>query len=292
MKTAILIPCYNRPRLLEQVMADLLNTPQVRMGTPVILACDGGENATIVENLTVATKARIPMLHCLIRPSHFGVGRNVYEAKRYIFEDCRFDQCFYIEDDIRVSPHILTHLLHLQRWLKVNYTSIAVISTATFCTITKEEKAANLALVSDCGYSLCNHLMNREGWCLMRPWMQVYVDHFLQCSYADRDNASISAWMRQLAQRLPVQSGNRMFPAHWPFKEYFLESPVTSQDGAMALALRLAGLSHVVSAVNRAWHIGRKGENTTEDVWKQTWGSTTLDVFEEDNTRTVFRVRA
>jgi len=291
MRTAILVPCYNRPQYLEQVLADLLSAPQVRMGMPVILACDGGDNAALAENLAVATKARIPALHCLVRPQHFGIGRNVYEAKRYIFEECQFDQCFYIEDDIRVSPHIMTHLLNVQKWVNSNYTNACVFSTATFCRMTLEEKQANLAILSDCGYSLSNHLMTKEGWILMRPWMAEYVRQFLQCPYRERNIEAITVWMKDLAQRLPVQSGNRMFPVHWPFKQYFLETPVTSQDGAMALSIRLAGFAHVVSVVNRGWHIGKMGENATEEWWDKTFGTSALDVFEDDNTRTDFRVK-
>lgn len=257
----------------------------------VILACDGGENATVSENLAVAVKARIPELHCLVRPQHFGMGRNIYEAKRYVFEECQFDQCFYMEDDIRVSPHIMTHLLNLRRWVDANYGNVSVFSTATFCPMPLEEKQANLALVSDCGYSLQNHLMTREGWILMRPWMSEYVRQFLQCAYRDRNVEAITKWMQSLAQRLPVHAGNHTFPVHWDYKRYFLEKPVSSQDGAMALSIRLAGISHVVSLVNRAWHVGRTGENATEKWWDDTFASTTLDVFEEDNTRTVFRLK-
>lgn len=290
MRTAILIPCHRRPEYLAQVLADLMTTPQVRMGMPVFLACDGGENATVAENLAVAIKARVPALHSLVRPEHFGIGRNIYEAKRYLFEECQYDQVFYLEDDIRVSPHVLTLLQNLMKWLSVNYTNGCVVSSSIFCNMPLEEKQASLAVVSDCGYSLANHLMTKECWLLTRPWMSEYVNTFLRCAYAERDIERIMEWMRSLAQRLPVQSGNRMVPPHWPFKEYFLEKPVTSQDGAMALCLRLAGFSHVVAVVNRAWHIGRQGENSTEESWERSYSGTTLDIFEEDNTRTYFRM--
>lgn len=291
MRTAILIPCYRRPDYLAQVLADLMTTPQVRTGMPVFLACDGGEIATVAENIAVAIKARIPALHALVRPEHYGIGRNVYEAKRYLFEECQYDRVFYVEDDIRLSPHILTLLQNMLHWLEANYDNACVVSSSIFCTMPLEEKQVELGTVSDCGYSLSNHLMTRECWNLMRPWMAEYVNRFLQCAYRDRDVAAIGEWMRGLAQRLPVQCGNRMFPVHWPFKEYFLGSPVSSQDGAMALALRLAGFAHVVAIVNRAWHIGKQGENATEESWEKSYASTTLDIFEEDNTRTYFRLK-
>jgi len=291
MRTAILVPCYRRPEYLEQVLSDLMSTPQVRTGTPVFLACDGGSSAAVAENIAVAVKARVPALHTLVRPEHFGIGRNVYEAKRYLFEECQYDRVLYLEDDIRVSPHILTLLQNMLHWLEANYDNACVVSTAIFCNMPLEEKQANLAIVSDCGYSLANHLMTKECWNLTRPWMAEYANRFLQCAYADRDNARITEWMQSLAQRLPVQCGNRMFPAYWPFKEYFMGTPATSQDGAMALALRLAGFSHVVAIVNRAWHIGKQGENSTEEAWERSYAQTTLDVFEEDNTRTYFRLQ-
>jgi hypothetical protein len=292
MRTAILIPCYNRPQYLEQVLADIIAMPQVRMGTPVILACDGGENAAVAENLAVAVKSKIPALHCLVRPEHMGIGRNVYEAKRYAFEECQFDAVYYVEDDIRLSPHTLTLLLNLHKWLQANYTNACIIGTATHCAMSLEEKQANLALVADCGAMLNNHLLTREHWNMMRPWMSEYVRQFLQCAYRDRDSERITEWVKALAQRLPVQCGNRMFPVHWPFKEYFLDKPVSSQDGAMALSIRLAGFAHVVTVVNRGWHIGKQGENASEEWWDRTYGTTTLDIFEEDNTRTYFRARA
>lgn len=293
MRTAILIPCYNRPHYLKDVLADVLAMPQVRLGTPVILACDGGENATVAENLAVAVEAKIPCLHVLVRPECLGIGRNIYEAKRYVFEECRFDQVFFVEDDIRLSPHTLTLLLNLKHWLSANYTNACVIGTTTCCDMTLEEKQANLALVSDCGAMLNNHLVTRECWAMMRPWLHEYVTQFLQCSYRERDTVRIIDWMKCLAQRLPVQCGDRMFPAHWPVKEYFMEKPVTSQDGAFALALRLAGFSHVTTAVNRGWHVGKSGQNAAGDEWwERIYGNTRLDVFEEDNTRTYFRARA
>ena len=292
MRTAVLIPCYRRPHYLEQLLADLMATPQVRTGLPVFLACDGGENATILENIAVATKAKIPGLHCLVRPYHYGIGRNVYEAKRYLFEECQFDQVFFVEEDIRLSPHILTLLFNLKHWVAVNYTNACVLSSSIYCNQPLEEKQANLALVSDGGFSLGNHLMSKECWYLIRPWMQEYVQQFLQCAYAERDTPRIIAWMKAQAQRLPVQSGERMFPVHWPVKEFFMEKPVSSQDCAMALAIRLAGFSHVVPIVNRAWHIGKQGENSTEETWERSYSGTTLDVFEEDNTRSYFRVQA
>lgn len=293
MRTAVLVPCYNRPQYLKEVLSDLLAMPQVRMGLPVILACDGGDNAAVADNLAVATSAKIPCLHILVRPEHLGIGRNVYEAKRYVFEECRFDQVFFVEDDIRLSPHTLTLLLNLKHWLGVNYTNGCVIGTTTQCNLSLEEKQADLALVSDCGAMLNNHLLTREGWNLMRPWMHEYVTTFLQCAYRDRSSERIVEWMKTLALRLPVQGGERMFPVHWPFKEYFLDKPVTSQDGAMALAIRLAGFAHVTTTVNRGWHIGKHGENAAgEDWWDRVYGNTALDIFESDNTRTYFRVRA
>ena len=194
-----------------------------------------------------------------------------YEAKRYVFEECQFDQVFFVEDDLRLSPHTLTLLLSLRRWLDVNYTNACVIGTTTQCSMTLEEKQANLALVSDCGAMLNNHLLTRECWNLLRPWMHEYVTQFLQCAYRERDGDRIKEWMRTLAQRLPVQGGPRMFPVHWPCKDYFADQPVTSQDGAMALAIRLAGFSHVTTAVNRGWHIGKQGENASEEWWDRVY---------------------
>ena len=292
MRTAFLSPCHRRPEYLEQVLTDLMATPEVRTGMPVFLVCDGGENATIAENLAAAIKVRIPCLHSLIRPEQFGVGRNIYEAKRYLFEECGYDQVFYIEDDIRITPQALTLCSNIMKWLTINYTNGCVVSTAIFCNMPMEEKQANLAIVSDCGFSLANHLMTKECWNLTRPWLTEYVETFLHCPYRERDNPRILEWMRTLAQRLPVQSGNRMFPVHWPVKEYFLDKPVTSQDAAMSLAIRLAGFSHVVAVVNRAWHIGKQGENSSDESWERSYSGTTLDAFETDNTRTYFRVKA
>jgi hypothetical protein len=278
--------------MLAQVLQDVLAFPQVRMGMPVVLACDGGPDAAQYENAAIAIRAKIPGLHLLMRPEHYGIGRNVYEAKRYLFEECKFDRVFYVEDDIRMSPHLMTLLQNMMAWIKANYSNECVVSTAVFCNMPLEEKQASLGLVSDCGYSLCNHMMSRECWILTRPWMQEYVQRFLQCPYKDRDIARIGDWMRGIAERLPVHCGNRPFPVHWPAKEYFTSRPVSSQDGAMALALRLAGFSHAVALVNRAWHVGQTGENTTEESWQRSYSQTKLDIFEEDNTRTHFRIMA
>ena len=209
-----------------------------------------------------------------------------------MFEECQFDQVFYLEDDIRISPHILTLLLNIQHWLKSNYSNVAIISASVYCLMTLEEKQTNLALVSDCGYSVCNRLMTKESWHMIRPWMHEYVQRFLQCHYNERNNEAIIAWMKHLAQRLPVQYGNHMFPVHWDFKRYFLAEPATSQDSMTVLAFRLAGMSHVVATVNRGLHIGRIGENSTEETWQRSYSATALDVFEDDNTLTVFRVKA
>ena len=85
MRTAILVPCYNRPHYLKHALADLLAMPQVRMGTPVILACDGGDDATVADNLAVAIAAKIPCLHALVRPEHMGIGRNVVRSQAIRF---------------------------------------------------------------------------------------------------------------------------------------------------------------------------------------------------------------
>jgi len=292
MRTAVLVPCYNRPAYLWQVLSDLMATPQVRLGMPVFMACDGGSRATVEDNLAVALKAKIPALHYLVRPEHFGIGRNVYEAKRYLFEECQYDQVFYLEDDIRVSPHIITLLTNLQKWLAANYTNGCVVSTSIFCNWPLEEKQSKEALVSDCGYSLANHLMTRECWCLSRPWMTEYM-RFLQCDYLQRDSERISTWMKAQAEKLHgYELGPRTFPVHWPVKEYFSANPATSQDAAAVLAFRLAGFAHVVALANRAWHIGKIGSHSDPATWEKDYGQTKLDIFEDDNTRTYFRPTA
>lgn len=290
MRTVILVPCYNRPDYLWSVLTDLMTTPQVRSGMPVVLACDGGTGATVQDNLAVAMKARVPALHAIVRPDQFGIGRNVYEAKRYLFEECRYDQVLYIEDDIRVSPHIITLFLNLQKWLAANYTNAHVIGSSIFCDQTLEEKLANAAVVSDCGYSMANHMMSKECWNLSRPWMDEYVRQFLQCDYSVRDGKRITAWMKALAEKLPgYELGARTFPVHWKVKDYFQGTPSTTQDAASALAYRLAGFSHVVLLVNRALHIGKIGAHHSDEVWERIYANTKLDTIDEDNTRTHFR---
>jgi len=290
MKTTVLIPCYNRPDYLWQVLNDLMATPQVRAGMPVVLACDGGPQATVQDNIALAIKARIPNLRCIVRPDNFGTGRNVYEAKRYLFEECQCESVFYLEDDIRVSPHIITLLTNLQRWLSANYTNACVVGSSLFCDQTSEEKLTNSAIVSDCGYSIANHMMTRECWLLSRPWLADYVRQFLQCDYNARDSKRIHAWMKAQSEKLlGYELGAKTFPVHWKIKDHFQSAPSTSQDAVTVLAFRLAGFSHVVTLTNRALHIGKIGLHSTSEIWEREYGKTTLDIYDEDNTRTYFR---
>jgi len=290
MKTAILVPCYNRPGYLLPVIEDIARLPEVVGGMPVFLSCDGGPKATQLENIARAQAQLIPNLHCLVRASNYGVGRNRIASHRYLFEECGFDHVFYVEDDVRLTPQALTLILSLNTWLSGRYSNLCTVGSGICCTLTPEEKLKRLDMVEDSGASICNQLISKACWNSMLPLMLEYENKFLNVPYNRLNIRGSRNWIHEQASRL-VEPPPDACPVRWDIPKYFAADDVCcGSDGVMALAARLRGISHVTTVVNRAVHIGEYGVNTTDAVWKRWYRDVQMEAFEADATRTDFTI--
>ena len=240
--SAIMVPCYNRPQYLKPVLTALSETIQVKNGMPVVLICDGGSNATQEENLSILKSSAIPVVQCMFQTEWVGLGRNIHCGNTYMFEDCSFDNVFFVEEDIIVSSHALTLLSNLLAWCQLHYDNVEIVGAPCFCLLPREDKRKRLKEVGSWGDVLAVHLKTKKCWLAVKPVMDYYVENFLRTvSYEKRPHAAIVTWMKELGSKMVKRSEPRLFKPFWHWQNWFENHSISSQDCALSLAIHLVG---------------------------------------------------
>lgn len=318
--TAIMLTAFNRPQYLTQTLEALSKNPEIDE-IPIFFILDGGPNAKQDELIEVIESFHFPHIEIIAREENYGCGRNLIDARRFLFDHCHFDKVIVMEDDLVIAPQGIGLLLRMHRWCRENLPNFGAVTLWSQYSASRGEKKHYLRYLTDppiipeeryppsykeygnyfdqtnlpkkvhfyrlpCMWVYC---LDRQCWDEIKDILYTYESRFLQGeSYHKRDNPAIRHWIWQKLLKAKFNMP-KINPSRYEIVgDPYLITTATTQDAMTAMALRIRGLRYMMPLVNRMENIGVEGLHFDEKMWKRMCGNLKLDIFEEDADLEVF----
>ncbi len=280
----VIIPCYNRPEYLKKLLESLGKNNESQH-LPFFFVVDGGPNSKQKEIVQLIQDSKITNKEIILRNRNYGLPKNLIDARRFMFDWCKFDKIIFIEDDLIVSPTYIKTLLNLWDWSQANYDNVGVVQSCRYCFMTKQEKtnALNLVRASDREWNVFDsYCMSRDVWNKMSVYLYDFekiIDTIPHTNEFEtvrsklkiwKDKKRITDWARSLIPQkdnlMEKFSLEKTFPSK-NLKNKFLNL-IPYQDVIMAFSLWMTGYVKVQTVVNRVHHIGQIGTNFDKKSYK------------------------
>lgn len=299
--TAVLIVAYNRPHYFKEVLDSIATNPESQT-LPFFFVLDGGPDATQKENIELIEQSSIKHKEIIARPYHYDCGRNIIDARRFMFDWCGFDKVIVFEDDMVVSPQYITLVLNLHAWAKKEYSNVGAVQCSNHCYMDKKTKERHLDLVEDRYDQWWAYCMDKKTHEAIKDLLYEYEEQFLINWQQDILNGpALSEWTRYYMHAYPNKEYERSYPAIKNYIKCF-ERRIESlkvrpnmrkgQDIETHFALFKAGCVKITTVVNRSRYIGKSGFSFTPEWWnKNKYDDIVLHCFQDDACRTEFRPR-
>jgi hypothetical protein len=261
---------YNRPSYLSELLLSLqaqTDKREVEMHIFQDGAYTPKDNDLIREAITVAetTETGIPTkLHT--RNENVCIGIALSEAIETM--GARYDRLMMIEDDVVLSPHWL-HLAHVLYGQLEDHLDVYAFSPGfkRRCSAEAISEELDTITVPDSLHMWCE-CTTPDRWArIQETYRPAYARFLAGKDYRQRDHQAILRWCRDMGYPIPV----------------------TSHDGMILTAMRVAGMCRVQPTVNRAMGIGERGLHFTDALYAELgFGEQMPYVFESDATRERF----
>lgn len=293
-KVGIAVIGYNRPDYLQQVVNSLEANPESQT-LPFIFFLDGGPKATILENKQIINKSKIANKRIIERPNNFGIAKNIIDARRFMFDNLKFDKAFIFEDDCVVSPDYIRFVLNLSSWALQNYSNVGIVKGWAACQMEANQKLTHLNEVKESSSHLWAYCLDRKTWNNIKYTLYEYESKFLSKATTNKD-PEIRKWLKEKINNhkhfVKQAYGKKILPEKINFKQAFLSNNFPlGQDGITYVAHYLAGYISLEPVVNRALYIGKKGVHFTEAKWNNFgFAKVTLENYKSDRNLNKFKV--
>lgn len=294
----VLVVAYNRPHYFKEVLDSLAQNPESQT-LPFFFVLDGGPDATQKENIELIQQSPIKYKEVIARPYNYDCGKNIIDARRFMFDWCGFQKVIVFEDDMVVSPQYITLLLNLYAWAKREYDNVGAVQCINHCYMDRETKELYLDLVEDRYDQWWAYCMDKEAHEAIKDLLYEYEEKFLINWPKDILNGpAISEWTKYHLYTYPNKQHERMYPAVKDYNACFERRIETlkirptmrrGQDIETHFALFKAGCVKITTVINRSRYIGKSGFSHTPEWWDQYhYDQVQLDCFGDDASRTEF----
>lgn len=248
---AIAVPVYDRPEYLRQCLAALRVAAK---NVSVFCFIDPGDVET---SKRVIAEADLAQVCVLVNPWRFGLGRQILQARRRLFE-FGFQAVMLVESDIIVTEHIVPLLMHASEWCRG-------MAAASYVLYEPDPAAIHPYVV---GYAAS--LMPKDVWTPLWVELAQYDRLLTGVDYRYRPNDAIHAWL---------------------WSRFHTDYHDTNQDCVLNFVTHKMGLQSWMLLRNRAVHIGEVGETTTKEAFHaNAWDGQVLNPDPEDPTRVDFQL--
>jgi len=297
--TGIVVIAYNRPNYFQQVVDALEKNPEAQT-LPFFFVLDGGPNATQKKNVDIILKSKIKYKKIIKRKINYGCGRNILDARRFMFEWCGFNRIILFEDDLVVSPEYISLTLNLHSWAKKNYDNVGVVQCFNNRLLSYEKKKAQLDVVEETYGYFWGYCLDKDTYNGIRDLLNEYDKKHLNFFPFHEPNCSaIANWMKWNLDKKPVVYRKRKFKSVINYENIFSawvqkllnesDRRRYGQDIEMRFALHKAGYIKITTKVNRAVYIGERGFHHDSAHWtKYGLDKIILDRFSDDVQRDNF----
>ena len=162
-KAAVSISAYNRPEYFKQVVESLEKNLESSF-LDFYFFLDGGQESAQQENAKIITNSSIANKHIIARHNNWGLGRNMIDVRRILFDVCRYDQVLVLEDDMVLSPQYIGLVFRILDWAETNFDDVGVVQGWSRCLWSKEQKFAHLDKVYVGNEHWWGYAISRKVW--------------------------------------------------------------------------------------------------------------------------------
>jgi len=259
----------NRIEYFKQVVDSIVPALQ---GRELWVFIDYCGSRSVQEDHESYVKEKIPNALIVKRYKHYGCGRNIIQARRFLFDDHGVSRAFILEDDLVISPDYFTLCENLMRWAERRYSNIGAVQAWNFCKLSKEEKDKKYDVVDSTYNNWWAYLLNRSAWTKIRGYLLEFERKFLRIPiYGRRNHQAIYNWMRKNQTHYSsIIGGFDITDAVAEKRDHHLyKAFVTGQDAATMRSFENEGLVRLTTLANRSVYIGRSGVHFRPDLYKR-----------------------
>lgn len=291
-KTPVVLICANRFNYFTQVYDSIW--PQLDGRDLFVFVDYCGDRDLQLQHQKYILRY-IPGANIILRDKHYGCGKNIIDARRFIFETEKAKRAFILEDDLVLSDNYFTLCENILKWASKKYTNVGAVQAWNHCLLNDEEKNKRYDEVYVTYYNWWGYLITKNAWLQIRDYLYEFENRFLSNipHYNFRNHKAIDIWMRQKQISSVLPEGDGLVSTCNFSKERLnkcLLSFVTGQDQATMRAFLNAGLARISTIANRSLYIGKSGVHKTPYIFKK-MGYEEISIFshKDDGKLTKFR---
>lgn len=297
----VLVTAFNRPDYFKKTLESLEQTPEAQT-LPFFFIIDGGPRALQAEHAAIFESSSIKKKHLILLNQNYGNGRNVLDARRFMFEWCNFDKILVFEDDIVVTPEYITLTLRLHEWAQKNFDNVGAVSCYNDCFLDDTEKEKHLSDVEATIDKYWGYCMDRATHNDIKDLLDEFEQRYLIDTPVGEPNcALIGAWMMyHMKTRSHIKPTKRSMPSIIDYHKYFQYYIAKLQDRAglrrdgqdmeTRFSFFMRGKVKISTTVNRARYIGIDGTHHDDQMWqKNNLDSIILTRFSQDTHISTFK---
>lgn len=306
----VVIVAYNRPYYLSQLIESIERNEESQ-SLPFFFILDGGPYATQVKNCEIINRSTIKNKEIILRERNFGCAKTIIDAKRFMFDWCKFKKVIFMEEDLIVSSFYFKLLLAFHTWAQQKYSNVGVVQCYSYCLLNETKKKQSLNLVQGGGkewWSFVTYCIDNEVWDRVKPILYEYEERFVDTIpftddfLQERSRPALGAqvqeirtWIRTLVKKKSENQRDErevFIDNTVNLRNYFCNTPFEPNgDIIFGFALWLLGYVKMQTVVNRAKHVGKIGVTYDSKLYvKMKHNRIKLSNFQEDAFLNSFKV--
>lgn len=284
MSYPICIIAANRFSYFKQVIDSL--APQIEK-RPFVLFLDREINGNVhEEHIEYVKSKKIYNYQCIVRNEHYGCGKNLIDARRWMFEHFGDAKAIHVFEDDMVPSHTYIHkneqLFDYQtnRHFNVGSTQLWKI-----CFLTREEKEQRKSELAATFDSLLGYLISRRCWNDISPFLYEYERQFLNRNIDYRLRPHNEIWNWLISQH--VMQPRFRYPLSYILnkdeeieRQTYMRRFITGQDGVTIHSLHIMGWVRLSPIVNYGKYVGEYGVHHSPSLFKEQ-GYDKIEMFED-----------
>ena len=273
MKTALFTASYNRPELMEQLLLGLKQNLDSLEDLDIFHFIDGGPKSAQDVIVELINSSSIPFHSIVTRDVNYGVGLNIIDARRMLFDELGYERIILMEEDLIPGPNFIKTTISLANWAR-QFNDVGMVQVWNLPKGPVDE--SDLDAVEPTNEHFYTYSMDVEVWSDIKETIYKYEQDFLVgVDYAKKDWRGIRRkFMKpRYSPHRVIREDPRLFPKGFhianPFGRRLKRTVPTSQDAITALALWEKGYVRLATIVPRCNMRGIDGVHSNAKAFEK-----------------------
>lgn len=286
-KTAVAVFCYNRPQYFNQAVKSIERNPESST-LPFFFFLDGGPESRQEDYVKIIDSSKIKEKYIIRRTENYGIGKNIIDAKRFLFEFCNFETLVLTEEDIQINDTFFNLLFKVHAWAHEKYDNIGTVQCWNeLCLLSPMQKIDSINILKQTSpwWSGVCYTQTKKVWSDISPILYYYEKKFIDTVGTDLKARSkpsigpfadqIKVWLKKLKNNKQINKNYRSRLLKFNDKNAKLiinhlnssKSLQGNQDCVNSIVLWFKGYVRLQTVVNHCLHIGINGLSYNSESW-------------------------